>query len=268
MNQPQALAHLRTTCVPSDPSDAALIAIWEKARQNIGEPIPKAGKPEILDLPPEFADRLSKIRSAPEFGMWFGASSPTFQLVEIDPLLTTQFQLDRQRSSYHCDRLAKPPGMKELAALCLPTAQPKMDAHIATGPSSVVLKSPSLNLKLMHSGVFSAPGSVAGVVWGVKPELAQVTRFNDRCYLSNGFHRCYGARLAGATHVPCVLREVKKKSEVTIAEDGSTFGQELLESANPPTFGHFVHGRAYEVLLRKMSRLIHVAWAEYVLPDE
>lgn len=96
--------------------------------------------------------------------------------------------------------------------------------------------------------------------------LVDEARHNGRHYLHNGFHRCLALRRAGATHAPCILRDVPDHAAVGI--HGGTFSPPLLESANPPTLGHFTQGRAYDVQLKNVARYLHVSWAEYVVADE
>jgi hypothetical protein len=74
--------------------------------------------------------------------------------------------------------------------------------------------------------------------------------------------------MAGATHIPCVFRDVPTSEMAGIRTDGRTFPLSLLESSNPPTIGHFTSGRAYQIQLRAFSRIITVSWADHVVPEE
>jgi hypothetical protein len=91
-------------------------------------------------------------------------------------------------------------------------------------------------------------------------------RFNGRCYLSNGFHRVVGARLAGASHVPCLVRDIVNSSELGL--NAGTFDLALLESADPPTVGHYTQKRALLVQLRATQRVLHISWADYAVVNE
>jgi hypothetical protein len=73
--------------------------------------------------------------------------------------------------------------------------------------------------------------------------------------------------MAGAKNIPCLLRDVQTPQEAGIM-DGQTFPLALLESGDAPTIGHFTQGRAHDVQLRAVSRLIHVTWTEAVVLDE
>jgi hypothetical protein len=129
-----------------------------------------------------------------------------------------------------------------------------------------MLKAPGLNLRAIKDGLLD-PGRV-GLSFGPAPPLVQVHRFNGRHYLHNGLHRAIVARRSGATHIPCAIREVPDASTVGIRTDGTTFSQALLESPNPPAVGHFTQGRAHQVQVRAVSRVLHVSWSEYAVLDE
>jgi len=82
------------------------------------------------------------------------------------------------------------------------------------------------------------------------------------------YNRAYGIRMTGATFMPCLIRELADLKSTGLRTDGTTFGAAILEADDAPTLGHFTQGRAYEVTLRAMSRIIQVSWAEYAVPDE
>lgn len=76
------------------------------------------------------------------------------------------------------------------------------------------------------------------------------------------------ARMAGATHLPCLLRDVATKEAAGIRDDGLTFDLALLESADPPTVGHYSQNRGHQITLRALARIITVTWADHVVPED
>ncbi len=194
----------------------------------------------------------------------------SFQMVEIDPLLAFQFTVDVDRSKHHCKGLSSPPTPDELMSLCLPTAIIPESMQVQSLPQSLLIKARCLNLKMLAQGYFPQPNgpTVAGVFVGLTLPLVHVVRLNGKCYLHNGFHRTVGAKLAGATRVPCIVRDVKDEAEVGIKTDGSTFTSAKLNSPDAPTLAHLSAARARSVRLRAHSRIVHVSWSEYVAYDE
>ncbi len=251
----------------------------------------RAGQPQMRSLPASHLAYEQQLRSAMPLARWFQpatatqAAGPwhaaTIQLVEIDALLAYQFTVDTDRTTGHCGGLSSPPTLDELLAACLPTSwttgpTPMSQQKTEPGPGlppvnqSFVLKSRTLNFRILEQGLFPQPdigGTLIGVLVGPALPHAQVVRFNNRCYLHNGFHRAVGARSRGATEIPCLVYDIPSATAAGI-RDGATFPLTLLESANPPTVGHFTQGRAHQVRLRAMTRILQIHWADHVMPDE
>lgn len=196
----------------------------------------------------------------------FADPSWTLKLVEIAPLLAFQFSIDVTRSNHHCGHLGQAPSLKELLPIALPLAQVHEPISIFQQQQSVILKSKSLNVQALAQGALE-PG-LLGLRFGVSLPFAHVVRMNGRCYLHNGFHRTFGALQAGATHLPVVFRDVADPAAAGIRTDWNTFPVELLESAHPPTVANFHGGGSASVPLRAMTRILHVSWADYAIPDE
>jgi hypothetical protein len=267
LDLPDALNHLRHSCVPSDGSDAALTAEWQAAKTALGAPIAGAGLPEVQDISPAQRPYVAGLVSQPWVGQMIGAMpGMQFKLVEIDRLLTFQRLADDGRLNEHGNSLGDVSEIDKLIRLCLPQTQTVLKIEAYWNAQSVMLKAPGLNLRAIKDGLLD-PGRV-GLSFGPAPPLVQVHRFNGRYFLHNGLHRAIVARRAGATHIPCVVREVPNAAAVGICTDGSTFSQALLESPNPPTVGHFTQSRAHPVQVRSVSRVLHVSWSEYAVLDE
>jgi hypothetical protein len=269
MTEQQAIAYLRNAqpAILPPPDDAVLRAGWAAAVANRGAPIARAGNPDIQPIPTGGSQHVTDLTRQTWIagtlqGPYLGA---TFQMIEIEPLLAFQFAVDLDRSRHHCGALSKPPTLDELLSLCLPLNPPNEGIQISQGPQSAVIRSRSLNIQTQVQGL---QGNFVGIYFGISLPLVQVVRYNGKCYLHNGFHRAYGAAKAGATYLPCIFRDVATPEAAAIKDDGSTFSLALLESADPPTLGHFIEDRAYPIKLRAVARIITVHWADHVVPEE
>ncbi len=266
MDRDRALKFLTESCCPVDPSEAALESVWNGARKTIGSPTPNAGLPEVLDISPADQPYVEALRA----GVWAGvfAQNPHWdvKLVEIEPLLAFQFQVDATRSEHHCGHLGNPPTLAELLPLSLPLAPIQEQISIAQQPQSIVLKSRSLNIQAQMQGMIGQ--NVLGMQFGVSLPFVHVVRLDGRHYLHNGYHRTYGAMLAGAKHIPAVIRDVADAAAAGVRDDGNTFPLQILESEHPPTVANFNNIGSAKVDLRAMTRILHVSWAEYAIPDE
>lgn len=277
MDNQQAIEHLRTACVPANPDPAVLTTEWQGAVAALGPAVADAGNPEILPIPAANQAHINQLIAAPWAAPYLAqvmAQGATFQLVEADKLLAFQFTVNTDRAATHCGHLNNPT-IADLLPVCLPLNEPQLDYTFSTidhQSKSVILMTRNTNMDMREWGIFVArtpaglDSRIAGAQVVMKFPFVQVVRLNGRCYLHNGFHRAYGVRARGATHVPCIVRDVATAAEAGIG--AHTFQLPLLESANPPTVSHFTQGRAHNVRLRAVSRIVHISWAEYTMPLE
>jgi hypothetical protein len=276
MTQQEAIDHLLAHCTPADPAVPALIATWQAARARKGAAM-AAGHPNIQDIPAANQPYIQALMQQ-QWAAQFFASKPgaEFKLVEIDPLLTIHFMVDLERSRNRCAGLPQNPSVTDLLPVCLPPTFADEQINMVRLPDgqskqlsvgAFLLTARSLNVHVVDAGYFQADSKI-GIQFGMPIPLVHVVRFNGRCYLHDGLHRTLGARQKGASHIPCLFRDVQSAASIGLKSDRSTFTLPVLESADAPTVGHFAHGRAYEVLLRRYKRIIHVNWAEYSIVDE
>lgn len=276
----QAIGYLRRDCVPAPgrDSETALAQEWRDARARIGPRIAGAGVADLQPVPVPFQPYLEALLEQAWMRACLGdLEGASFRLVEIDPLLCHQLAIDTSR----VDRLLEGLGSPTIAALldvCLPMAHPPLSydpSPVWPDSTSVIVKSPRNDLRIDRFGVFAAGTDT--VLLGARLRLAKpfvhVARVDGRCYLLNGYHRLFGCRQAGATHAPCVFRDVPDHEAAGLAGTRLADGQirfpvGLLTSDNPPTMAHFTRGRAHRVALRAKSRVVHVSWHQYLVHDE
>jgi len=266
MEFPQAEQYLQRACIPPDASPRALAAEWNTARARLGDPIEKGGHPEMTAIPAGHSGYLDRVRAK-----WLGPNAQGFEfrLVEIDRLLAYQHHVSIPRADEHCAQRKGAPSTDELLNVCLPVDAQLREPFASIQGQSIILRSEDLNVRLLQQGTIPGIGGAIGIVVGPALPLVQVVRCNGKCFLNNGFHRAYGMRQRGATHVPCIYRDAAGNYDLLgLRENGATFGRAVMESSNPPTVGHFTQGRAYEVSLRKISRVIQINWSDHLLTDE
>jgi hypothetical protein len=258
-----AINHLLNACVSENADTGTLTAQWLAARALLGKPFPNAGLPDIQSIPPSHHSHRDKLLALPSFpNSW--RPNCTVALVEIDPILAYQMTINSDTSNDQGDELSTPPTLDELMSICLPLEPAQEAFTIVPGQNSLVLKAKSLNIR-QQQGFWNK--EFMGMQFGVAHPFAHVVRHGGRCFLLNGYHRAFRARLAGATHMPCVLRDVGGQSEVGM-DPPAYFSLSVLTSGNAPTLGHFTQGRGLNVNLRRHSRIINVNWAEHIVPDE
>jgi hypothetical protein len=277
MSQDAGVKYLRTVChLTGDQSDARLQHEWATANAKIGRPMGRMGQPDIQDIPQAHQEYVADLIERPWLKKELDETlqGATFKLVEIEPLLAMQFAVDTDRSSFLTNLLPKNPSIEALLKTCLPKEKPeeKIDFVRSNHKHSMLVVSRNLSLKVKKEGAMeteTAGGTKVhvGIELVFPVPLVHVVKFNDRCYLHNGFHRAYGAKLAGATHVPCIFRDVETSADVGIARH-ETFDLDLLQSANPPTLAHYTQDRAYDVQLKTLKKVLQVSWSEYMLDGD
>lgn len=287
MDQATALWHLKEPCVPANPNapDAAFIADWQAAQTRLGlSPVPNPGVPQVLPLPAAAGNHLAALMAQPWLNQHpnpavglppgllqiYAAHNPQFMMVEIDPLLAFQFTVDTARSAQHCGHFSNPPTLDELLAVCLPPALPvePLQSSFLQQPQhgDLLIRSRNLNVMAQQKGLIGQ--NAVGLTFGPQAPLVHVVQLNGRYYLHNGFHRVYGCRMAGATHIPCLVRDVPDAAAAALRGGRQTFSEGLLTSADPPVLAHFTQGRAHSVQLRRLVRILHVTWADHVIYEE
>jgi hypothetical protein len=260
-DQQQAHNHLRGACMPINSDPVALTAEWDAAKALRGAPIQGAGYPNILPLPAALQAHATQVLAQPVFqAEWQGA---TINLVEIAPILAHQLTVDSNRSAHHCGALSTPPTPEQMMDCCLPlTAQPEQ-LQVFPAQNSLLLKAKSLNVRIVQ-GV--GMPNFLGIQFDVAIAHVHVARLNGRCYLFNGYHRAVGLLLAGATHMPCIVRDVPNHTAIGLRPP-DTFSAAELDAVDAPTLAHSAQ-RGYRVSLRSHSRILYVNWAEHAVPDE
>ncbi len=283
LQQEPAINYLRGLCALQSQTKRACLACWHEARAKLGAPFAGAGQPAISEIPRGFEPYLDGVRANPRYADTIGTVAASFKMVEIDPLLAYQFHIELGRAGDACAGRPPNPPIEDLLSRCLPQAPigpPALAANVTEDRTNrtVRITSSNLNLRVIGWGPARDPQSgdlvfdpgkflfMAGITFGESSSLLQVVRFDGRCYLKNGYHRVYALRRLGATQVPCVFLEATDYSQVHTEKPGRTFARSLLESANPPTIGHFTQGRAYNVPLRSWLRLIQLQWSEDLTP--
>lgn len=291
LDQGIGMKYLAEICVPTNPAPVALQQEWAAAQaalQHVN--VPNVGQPNIRPMSRQDQQHVNALVQQPQYqlhaaiGKW--AAAGRFAWVEIAPLLAYQIQISLGAAQGHASPYQGMPTDQQLLDVCLPI-NPRLETP-RTGPGrgkdSILFVSENLNLRnpgalflpsfvlrnVMQAngqvGDITFPGGV-GVAVAMSQPYVQVVRWNNLHILHNGYHRAYGAAVAGATHIPCIIRDVQTLEEVGILPEGTFTGADLLKP-QPPTLGHYVSGHAHQVQLRKVSRAISVSWSEYIIPDE
>lgn len=253
-----------------------------QAKRKYGKPMPRAGHPEIQDIPSEYTTYLERVKSNPRFIQTTGNGNIAyaFKLVEIDPLLAFQLHVSLEHAQEKVGLIETETTMEQILQECLPISVD--DTNIPIGGitwhqeegkcTGATLSFPGLNTRLLGvPQIIPVPQQkllmLGGLFMGVGSPLVQIAQFEGRCFLKNGYHRAYRLRMAGITHIPAILLEAKTLDDVGLTQPGF-LPMSVMKSSNPPTVGHFTNDRAYGVQTKRVKRSIHFSWRETWDDDE
>ncbi len=266
MDERDALEYFRTQCICKDTSDTVLVKMWQDARARLGNPIPHAGQPNILEIPAKHTAYLQGVPNHPRYKDTVAAMQVSFKQVEIAPLLAFQFHVHTLKERTPTAPAQMGSSMQELLQWCLPHSTEVLKAHMSTNAisngSEVVVTSPNINCGILSAvigQITTEQLTPVSLAWGPTSNLVQIVRYNGRCYLKNGYHRAFQLGRLRIKHIPCLFLEASKWEDIG-AVGPRVFPRELLESNNPPTLGHFLQQRAYEVTLPTFRRVIRIAF--------
>jgi len=264
----KAVEYLKARCAPdADTSDADLEADWRAAKAKLGTPVARAGYPNMrpIALDEPHMQALLAVRWKSRFKLFLDRGA-SFQMIEIDPLISGQITVDIKKATSQCAELSHPPTHEELLRLSFPLELASGTMKASRQKNGFVVTSDSLNMVIGMEGPMPKMPHIIGIHLGWSLPLVHVVRLNGRSILHNGYNRTLGARSAGATEIPCLFRDVVD-ADAAGFPGGNTADERLLMSDNPPTMAHYTQGRAWEVQLRRTTRIIHVSWVQHTLYD-
>ena len=266
LEQAEAETYLGRHCTLDDGDDPT--KLWHAATERLGKPIPRAGRPEMTEMPKGNKGYLNRLQKQDRFKDTVkGLDDWSFMCVEIAPLLAFQIHIEGARSQSLGSDLPEQCTTKHLVTKCLPEhPEPirPVGGEKAEDPSSgsYYLEAPTRNFLYLATGAYELSVQdryVVGALVGVASPFVQVIRFEKRCYLTNGYHRILSASKRGATHVPCIVGDTKNFARTGAEQDGS-LPRHLFDGDNPPTVGHYTQHRAAAVCLRRFATRVDVTW--------
>lgn len=261
MERRAAMFYLKQNCYLPGKPEAAMVRMWQEARQRLGGPQGRPGRPDIADLPATADAYLAEIKAHAHFAEACGSMRSEFKLVEIAPLLAYQFHVIDNAADI-CDPAEGPPGLDATLKICLPLGEEISTIQSAApmpAGNVVEIRSPDMNSRVYQyvPGTDPAGRPVFGISIAPRVAHVQVVRFEGRCYLKNGYHRARALACAGATHMPSIVLDATSFQQVG-AVSGGTFDHDLLRRSNAPTCSHFADGRAYALPIRRHGQVIRL----------
>lgn len=186
------------------------------ARAAVATRAPGVEQSEVVTaLPEALAGYVKKLEQTRDFADMLRegfrpAMADLTKLCALQPYVYTDHRMERVAMLDAGDLAA----IAEMT-LPMPTLAPPPSIHFDEATQSWVLPAANPNLRII--GPFNAAlepsGHAFGFIVGVTTSFLQVSAFNGRYFLRDGYHRAYGLLARGIKQVPVMLRDCATSEE-------------------------------------------------------
>lgn len=261
------LGFLKSMAVDREASDLRVLSDeWRAANDHIRELEEEeaglANNLEVLSLPAEFEELEANVRADPIFQRSYSIVPATLGIVELDRLVVFQKHINLNHIIRLRDALGPSPKPEAIFRFCLPFDHPQPPVRRLPTGNSYVFMSPSSDLRVLETELFSSNqivdyspqgpvSGVAAVVVGFGSNFLNVISAEGRLVLNNGSHRAYALREMGVNQVPCIIQHVSRREELQVMAAGLQPDPDVyLKSNRPPLLKDY-----FDPKLRKLVQV-------------
>jgi hypothetical protein len=214
-------------------------------------------------LPETLAGRASAFLETPAVATSYVTSSPLVAAVPLDGLVVSQrfVNLDyAEQLRGEIGQLDPSIGSESMFDFCMAIGQPSPPlSGLQASGSTFVFSSRSADARFLGARLVEA-GSLQGPDPGGRPVSAvvlyvgygtnalTVVELGGRLLLSNGGHRCYALKAAGATHAIAVVQHLSTRDELSVVPAVQQSPAQYLDAPRPPMLKDFFDERLVDVL--------------------
>ena len=251
---------------------------WEAARTALNARPPFHGAaPQLEALPPCLAERAEAFRQRPDVTAAFQKLDWTLGVVDLDRVLSLQKTV---AADHAMDRIARVEAddMESLFSVCLPEPAPPTDLECIIDPDhrGLTFFSPNPNLRLGRHGIqertipsgSTAPvGNIdlSGFALSLGLPFIQIGQLNDRWFVRDGYHRCYGFLCRGIRRIPCVLVRARSFDELA-GNQPSFIEEEILFGERPPYVKDFLDDEVSATATRRdIRKIVRISAQEFLI---
>jgi hypothetical protein len=241
---------------------------WASANKTVRELQRGLTRPERRPIRNDFAGYVHKLGEQQAFKQVCAAKC-TVEEIEIANLVAFQRHIDIE----YADKLAEDMRKNDHFVLesCLPlNFHQNLDVTFDPAIPAVSFSSysPKLALTALQAvGIGGPEVSIGGqtveqpgaiFLIGTQSNFVQVTEFDSRFILKNGYHRAYAAMLAGRKYIPAIVSQISDFVETGAVRPGFFSRDRMVDFLNDSI--------AIGVKVRAMRKVIRLSVDEFFIP--
>jgi hypothetical protein len=239
---------------------------WEAARRaNGARPAFHPPATVLEDLPEELRARGAAFSQRPDVVAAFQSMDWRVGMADLRQVLSFQRVVVEEQAMERVDAGARVDDPQSIFSFCLPDPTGLEALQGAMDPDQKGITFSSLNPNLRVAGlagseidVSVAPGlpptkqHFIGFVINFGVPFVQVSEYNGRWFVRDGYHRCFGLLRRGVTKIPCVFVRARSFAELGAASP-AFFPYEVLFGDRPPFLRDFLDD-AVSVTTRQIAQ--------------
>jgi len=255
--------------------------LWETARTALQQREPYAQALPVLDpIPTELQDQAEAFKNNPAVSAFFQGMDWTVGIANLSSVLSFQKIVVQEHAIDRVNDVSTD-DQAGLFSFCLPLPSDviNLQGMIDQDKKAVTFSSLNPNLRIggqmmLDIDVAVAPGQPStrqkfvgfGINFG--GQFLQIAEYNQRWFVRDGYHRCYGLLRKGIERVPCVFIRANSFEQLT----GGQFGfldYETCFGVRPPFLKDFLNDSVSRSVFRMATRkVVRVSVEEFFVAIE
>jgi hypothetical protein len=251
---------------------------WEAAQEALQGRTPfDLAVPQLEDLPPGFAERAQAFRQRADVLAAFQGLDWTLGVADLERVLSFQKIVVEDHA---IDRVAdvEAEDIQSLFSVCLPdpAAPASLECAVDADHKGLTFFSSNPNLRfgghaIQQAEIPGGPGqptqtlNLAGFIINLGLPFIQIAESNNRWFVRDGYHRCYGFLRRGIRRIPCAFIRARSLDELG-ANQPAFLRPELLFGERPPFLRDFLDDRVSATAQhRDIRKIVRISAQEFLI---
>jgi len=266
MDRDEAVATQLGSRLPTPEEDtSSQIERWNAARESVAaRPQYNLALPILEPLPPELRGRGEAFLQRPDITTAFAGWEISVGMVTLAQVLS--FQKVVTEGAVARAEASNPGNLHDLFSLCLPDAASPLVMPAAIDPDGrgFSLASSNPNLRVLGPQLAQINGNpFLGFNLGFGSTFVQVVEYQDRWFVRDGYHRCYGLPRLGVGRIPALFIRAQNVGQFGWNAT-SFFRWDVIYGPRPPFLTDFLDDGVAENTQRPVAgKVIRITAQEF-----